>query len=194
MMNRRDLLKLITAATGMSLIGGTIVTAQELFGPQSDTGRAFGEAGSALSDEEIAFLNEVAEVILPRTDTPGAKEADVATFMSAYVADVYSADERETFLTAVPEISARSQDQFGKDFLDLTKDERLTLVSELDEEARAAASSDDPHYFTMVKQLTLLGFFTSEVGATQALRYEAVPGGYDGCAVYEEGQPAWATG
>lgn len=194
MMNRRDLIKLITAATGMSLIGGTAAIAQDLFGPQSDTGRVFGEAGSALNEDEIAFLNEVAEVILPQTDTPGAKAADVASFMSAYVAGVYSQDERETFINAVPEISARSQDQFGKDFPDLTEDERLTLITELDAEARESSTEEDPHYFTMVKQLTLLGFFTSEIGATQALRYEAVPGGYDGCAVYEDGQPAWATG
>lgn len=192
-MERRDLLKLITAATGMSLIGGTMALAQEMFGPDSTEGRAFNEPGSVLDDDEIAFLNEVGEVILPRTETPGARDADVGAFMSVYVAGVYSQSERETFLTAVSEISARSEDQFGKDFLDLTDDEKVELITELDTEAREA-SSEDPHYFTMVKQLTLLGFFTSEIGSTEAMRYNPAPGSYDGCAVYEEGQPAWATG
>lgn len=194
MMNRRDLLQLITAATGMTLIGGTMATAQELFGPGSDEGREFGDAGSVLNDEEITFLNDVAEVILPRTETPGARDADVATFMSVYVAGVYSPEEREVFLTAIPEISARSQDQFGRDFLDLDDEEKLQFITALDTEAREETSEDDPHYFTMVKQLTLLGFFTSEVGSTQAMRYSPSPGSYDGCQVYEEGQPAWATG
>ena len=68
---------------------------------------------------------------------------------------------------------------------------------ELDKEAKdytsAKKDSDPNHYFSLMKQLTLLGFFTSEIGATKALRYVAVPGRFDGCVDYKKGDKAWAT-
>jgi hypothetical protein len=70
----------------------------------------------------------------------------------------------------------------------------LTAIDKEAKEYQAAKQKDDPsHYFTLMKQLTLLGYFTSEIGATQALRYEAVPGRYEGCVPYKKGDKAWAT-
>ena len=82
----------------------------------------------------------------------------------------------------------------------INPDDEHSLASEAEETAHLEdvvpehADSEEalPHYFTMMKQLTLFGFFTSEVGATEVLRYEAVPGSYEGCAPYN-GEPAWAT-
>ena len=78
----------------------------------------------------------------------------------------------------------------------LTAAQKTELLSEVDKEAAAYAKDkkkEDPnHYFSLMKQLTLLGYFTSEVGATQALRYVAVPGKYEGCIDYKKGDRAWA--
>jgi hypothetical protein len=84
----------------------------------------------------------------------------------------------------------------GNGFMKITPEQRKELLTELDKEQKDYAKSkkkeDEPHYFTQMKQLTLLGFFTSEPGATKALRYVAVPGRFDACVPYKKGDKAWA--
>ncbi|MFQ3788070.1 gluconate 2-dehydrogenase subunit 3 family protein [Halomonas sp. A29] len=183
-MNRRELLKMITVATGTALVGGNSLLAFS----------ALGEPDRGFSDADIERLNELAETILPRTDTPGAKDAEVGAFMTVFVSACYTPQERSLFRHGLAQIEARSRAAHGRGFLELDDEQRRALVVELDREAKAQVeASGEPHYFTLMKQLTLFGFFTSEVGATQVLRYEATPGRYDGCTPYEEGEPAWAT-
>lgn len=182
-MNRRELLKMIAAATGTALIGGKALTAF-----------ATGTAGGGLEAEAIRLLDEVAETLLPRTDTPGAKDAEVGEFMNVFVRDCYTAEEQALFRDGLARIEARSREAHGDGFLALGEARRGELIAELDREARARVEAGEtPPGFTLIKQLTLLGFFTSEVGATQVLRYVAIPGRYDGCVPYEPGQPTWAT-
>ncbi|SHL46404.1 gluconate 2-dehydrogenase subunit 3 family protein [Halomonas caseinilytica] len=183
-MNRRELLKLITVATGTAMIGGNAVFAYSA----SDNGKG------RFSARDTRLLDEVAETILPRTDTPGAKDARVGEFMTVFVTDCYTPQEQAIFHDGLVKLDALSRAEYDRDFLNLDAGQRETLVRRLDAQAKTQAASDgDPHYFTMIKQLTLFGFFTSEVGAKEVLRYVAVPGRYDGCTPYEQGQPAWAT-
>jgi len=85
----------------------------------------------------------------------------------------------------------------GKTFMQATAEQRHSLLVDLDKEAAAFQKTKKPdetkHYFTMLKELTLWGFFSSEVGATKALRYIAVPGKYEGTVPYKKGDKAWAT-
>ncbi|MES5047830.1 gluconate 2-dehydrogenase subunit 3 family protein [Rhizobium nepotum] len=185
-MNRRDLLKLIAIATGLPLIGADVVTAAE------NAAKPAGEA-HAFSPEDIRLLDEVAETIIPRTSTPGAKDAAVGAFMAVYVADCYTDEQRKLFLSAMAEIENRSQAEHKKAFLELTPQERQTLISALDKKARAEQTSTAPQAFTLVKQLTLLGFFTSKIGATEVLVYDEIPGGFETCVPYKKGTPAWGT-
>nr|WP_163500301.1 gluconate 2-dehydrogenase subunit 3 family protein [Halomonas socia] len=183
-MNRRELLKMISVATGSALIGGHSLVAFS----------ALDESEYDFSAMDVRRLDELAETIMPRTDTPGAKDAEVGAFMTQFVSACYSAQERTLFHHGLAQLEARSRAEYGQEFLALDEPQRRALVDALDREARLQEeSASEPHYFTMMKQLTLFGFFTSEVGATQVLRYDAVPGRYDGCAPYEEGEPAWAT-
>ena len=80
--------------------------------------------------------------------------------------------------------------------MDITPAQREELVKEIDKEAKEHEKNkkkeDASHYFTMVKQLTLLGYFTSEIGCKQARRYEPVPGKYDGAYPYKKGDKAWS--
>lgn len=219
-MNRRELLKMIALTTGTAMIGGKSLLAF------SDTGRT----RHLFSSRDVERMSELAETILPRTETPGAKDAGVGEFMALFVSDCYTPSEREVFYFGLAQLEARSRAAYERDFMALSSDQRLALITELDREAKAHAQRQPrreqptpaealtaetqtaqnqtadtqsslnhtdseaslPHYFTMMKQLTLFGFFTSEVGATEVLRYEAVPGRYDGCATYQ-GEPAWAT-
>ncbi len=192
-MNRRD------ALTRVGLIlGGTVVGA-ELFlsGCTNTPDRSIGAAGTNFSNDDIAFLDEVAETILPATDSPGAKEAKVGMFMTVIVKDCYPEADQKVFVAGMQKLNDVCKQKNGKVFLDCTPEQRHDLLVALDKEQKdymTAKKKDDPsHYFRMMKELTLWGYFTSEPGATKALRYVAVPGKYQGCIDYKKGDKAWAT-
>lgn len=188
-MERRELLKLIALATGSALIGGELL----LSGCTSDTS-AIG--GSSFSEEDVTFLDEVAETIIPKTSTPGAKEAAVGTFMTVMVNDCYTKDDQKIFHEGIKKLDDACKKTHNSGFLKASAEQRTSLLVAVDKEAKEQndkKKKEDPkHYFTMMKQLTLLGFFTSKPGATQALRHEAVPGRYDGALPYKKGDKAWA--
>lgn len=183
-MERRELLKMIAVITGTAFIGGDLLL--------SGCNTADGTAADRWSEKNLSFLDEVGETILPTTATPGAKAAQVSKTMKAVVSDCYSQKDQEIFHTAIDEINKASQQKFSKGFPDLTPARKEELIKEIDKAAkdyRKIKSAEEPeHYFTMVKQLTLLGYFTSEVGCTQAQRYVPVPGRYDGCVPYTKGE------
>jgi hypothetical protein len=192
-MNRRDALARVSL-----LLGGTILGAEAfLSGCTNPTEQKLGGMGTNFSNADIAFLDEVAETILPKTDTPGAKDAQVGAFMATIVKDCYKQSDQKVFLDGMQQLDDASKKKNGKSFLDATQEQRHDLLVDLDKEAKAYAATkkkDDPqHYFRMMKELTLWGYFTSEPGATKALRYVAVPGKFEGCIDYKKGEKAWAT-
>ncbi len=144
-----------------------------------------GKHGSFLSQAQIQLLNEIGETILPQTDTPGAKAADVGRFMSVIVADCYTPEEQGVFLKGLAKIQQAAENQYGKSFLMLTNEERENFLNRIDREhidyMKNRKQGEQPHYFRMFKELTLSGYFTSEPGATQFLKYNPAPGRYDGC-------------
>jgi len=180
-MERRELLKLIASATGMALIGTP--TAAFAYGdlPAPESGHIF-------TDTEVTALDEIAETILPRTKTPGAKDAGAGVFMALYATDCYSIAQQVIFRHGLHDINARA----GGSFVRLSPQARTQLLVTLDAEAKAQGAGN-PHYFTMLKQLAIFSFFTSKVGATEVLRHVAVPGYYDGAVDYIPGTPAWAS-
>lgn len=185
-MNRRELLKLIAATTGTAMIGGTAVSMLSGCASQPKTPLVF-------SPDNIVLLDEIAETILPRTETPGAKDAKVGEFMAVYVADCYTPDEQAIFHQGLLAFEETCYATYQRNFMQLQPAEREAFVSKLDTVARANAAAGNIQYFTMIKQLTLFGFFTSEVGATQVLRHVAIPGRFDGELPYKPGDRAWAT-
>lgn len=192
-MNRRDAL----ARVGL-LLGGTIIGAEAfLSGCTNPPAKNIGGAGTNFSNDDIAFLDEIAETILPKTDTPGAKEAKVGEFMGRIVKDCYTEADQKVFLDGMQKLDAACKTKNGKSFMDCTPEQRHDLLVDLDKEQKdymAKKKKEDPaHYFRMMKELTLWGYFTSEPGATKALRYVAVPGRYEGCVDYKKGEKAWAT-
>jgi hypothetical protein len=192
-MNRRDALTRV----GL-LLGGTIVGAEAFLSGCNTTPKVnIGGAGTNFSNDDVAFLDEVAETILPKTDTPGAKEAKVGEFMTRIVKDCYTEADQKIFLDGMQKLDAASKTKNGKSFMESTPEQRHDLLVDLDKEAKdymGKKKKEDPsHYFRMMKELTLWGYFTSEPGATKALRYVAVPGRYDGCVDYKKGEKAWAT-
>ena len=174
-MNRREALEKVSY-----LLGGTMVGASAFL----NSGFIFAQKGM-FDKEQIAFLNEVGETIWPKTDTPGAKEADVGSFMSVIVKDCYTPSDQKVFIQGMTTLDQRSKQEHGKIFIDSTPAQKEGLLNLLDKEANQYMSgkkSDEPtHYFRMMKELTLAGFYTSEIGATKFLKYNPAPGRYDGC-------------
>ena len=199
-MERRDLLKMIAAATGLAFVGAEAWAAGAL--TNNNAVKPLFGAG------DIALLDEIAETILPRTNTPGAKDAACGAQMALMVQNCYEAHQQAVFVAGLATLQSRCKTQYQRDFLQLTSLERTALLTQVDQEAvahnaanvgkRSAPSrtGDVPsevHYFTLLKQLSIFVFFTSKVGATEVLRYVAVPGRYDGAMPYKKGDRAWAT-
>lgn len=191
-MNRRDAI----ARVGL-ILGGTVI-GSEVFLSGCAKKSEVAATGTTFTPETISFLDEVGETILPTTAaSPGAKESKIGEFMKTIVSDCYEENDQKVFMEGIGKLNEAAEKKFSKGFIDLSATERHDLLVEVDKEAKDYASAkkaEDPaHYFTMVKQLTLWGYFTSEVGSTKALRFLPVPGKYDGCYPYKKGDRAWAA-
>jgi hypothetical protein len=205
---RRQVLQQITAMLGgAALIGGDSLAVFTF----DDTARATAmvQGAGAFTAAEIALLDEIAETILPQTSTPGAKAAKTGAFMALMVTDTYTDRNQAVFREGLTQVDAASTRAHGVSFMAATPAQRLVVAETLDREQKAvmdarlapptnraplpSSSNDDPpHYFRLMKELALLGFFTSEIGMTQALRYIESPGRYDPCAPHAPGDRAWA--
>lgn len=192
-MNRRDAI----ARVGL-LVGGTVVGANAFL--TGCTPKRTEEAAGVLnfSKDNLAFLDEVGETILPETQaSPGAKAAKIGEFMKAIVSDCYEDKDQIIFMDGISKLNQVADEKFGDEFMELSAEDRIKLLIEVDKEAKEHQKNkkkEDPaHYFTMMKQLTLWGYFTSEIGSTKALRYNPVPGRYEGCIDYKKGDRAWSA-
>lgn len=213
-MDRRELLKNIAVLTGAAFIGGNAFLSGCKTGGTS--------SGTLVTDKDIAFLDEVADTILPTTpSSPGAKAAKTGEFMKVIVNDCYEPADQEIFVEGIKELDKASKKKHSKGFMESTPEQRTALLVDLDKEAKDHQAKKNEslkpfeqkfkwmtpkeireekekakivrdHYFTMMKQLSIAGFFSSEIGHFKARRHEPVPGKYDGCLPYKKGDKAWA--
>lgn len=166
---------------------GTIFGARRMLaqiGGGADAGQ-----GRILSDADRVLLNEMGETILPATPgSGGAKAANVAAFMEDIVSQFYDERERATFTAGLVQIQTACRAMYsGRGFPGLTAAERHEFVTGLDE------TKPQPEFYRMIKQLAVWGYFSSEVGATQAMAHVAVPGRYDGVVTIAPGTKAWSS-
>ena len=188
-MERRALLKMIALLTGGTVIGADLF----LSGCNTTTGKYF-------SENDIAFFDEVAETIIPRTDTPGAKDAETGKFIATYATGCYDKVQQKILRDGIQQLNKAANKKYAAAFMQLTAPQKEELLTLIDKEVGtynaaktiAANGEQAPHYSTLMKQLSLLGFFTSKPGATKVLRYIPVPGKYEGCIDYKKGETAWA--
>ena len=217
MITRREAVLRVTAILGgIALTGGTALI----------TGCRENKVGQPFTADEIAYLDEIADTILPATSTPGAKAAKTGAFMALMVKDTYSPEDERIFRDGMRKLDDASKDKNGATFMKATPEQRLALLQTLDREefnlsekrkAEAKQKSDQflaekeqnqppstattvtkvterpaKGYFRMMKELALLGYFTSEIGMTQAQQYMESPGRYDPCVDYKPGEKALA--
>lgn len=189
---REAIARVVTLLGGVAFVGGTgVLQAAARPRPPLPAGAGVGD----FSADDVAFLDEVADTILPETRTPGAKAAKTGAFMALMVTDSYAERDQTIFRDGMHRLDAHCQEVHGVGFQAATPQQRLTLLQEIDREQKAysdAREARPPHYFRMMKELALLGYFTSEIGCTQAQRYRETPGRYDPCVPYSAGEKAWA--
>ncbi|MCC7245090.1 MAG: gluconate 2-dehydrogenase subunit 3 family protein [Saprospiraceae bacterium] len=180
-MNRRDLLQRTAVLIGGSLMGADSLIAKNINWAAieaEDDARGIG----LFSKAQIKLLNEVGNTIIPDTDTPGAKAAKVGQFIAVIVSDCYEPEDQKRFMEGLVTLDAESKKRYGKTFLKLDGMKRNDFLNELDREQKAAEKTrtkgQPVHYFRKIKDLVLWGYFTSEIGATQALRMVEYPGKY----------------
>ncbi|MCE7063747.1 gluconate 2-dehydrogenase subunit 3 family protein [Dyadobacter sp. CY326] len=198
-MKRRDALGRVALLMGGALSAPTMLAFLE--GCKKATDTATGMTFPFPADRQ-ALVSEVAELIIPKTDTPGAKDAKVGEFIEKMLKDCYTAADQESFNKGLEELEK-------KDFLKATPQEQTAILTEMEKASKTEIANADKEkkkyteagkeytdastpFFRLLKELTLLGYFTSEQGATQALDYVAVPGRYDGCIDLKPGQKAYA--
>ena len=228
LINRREAIRRVSALLGgVAFVGGN-----SLLAAVEKTDTALERGLGNFSAQDVAYLDEIAETILPATKTPGAKAAKTGAFMALMVTDCYSPAEQKVFRDGMHKVDEAMRSANNVSFMTATPAQRLAVLTTLDHEqkrvmdAREAADRkrkglspvvggdateakaenvpgtpvatdtagpQPAHYFRMMKELALLGFFTSKIGCTEALRYVEAPGRFDACVPYTPGQPAWAA-
>lgn len=201
--DRRDAIKRVSMMLGgVALVGSSALwnfgcTPKDGAKPEEGKTAAGPRTPPLLfSAAQVAFLDEVADTILPETKTPGAKAAKVGEFMNVMVTDCYEPADQKIFTDGMTALDAACTKAHGHGFMQATAAERTELLTTLDAEQHAYMKSKKPeekaHYFRMMKELTMLGYFTSEIGYTKAMRYRESPGPFQGCVPYTPGETIWA--
>lgn len=189
-MDRREVLRRVAFIMGGAVSAPTV--SAFLTGCQPDK-----EASVELltfTPDQFERVSVIAEHIIPATDTPGAKDVGVPEFIDLMLHHCYEEEERNGFLAGLDKVETDAQEKNGDSFMDLTSEQQLSLLKDYQTEALAQQGpGSPPPFIRMMRELTLLGYFTSEPGATQTLNYVAVPGRYDGCIPLEADQKTWAT-
>jgi len=191
-LTRRQALRRVGA-----LLGG-VVSAPTVAGVLSGCRRQTGPdwTPALLSPDQNAMVDAMAETILPATDTPGASAANVNRFIDAIVGESWLEADRKRFMSGLETTRKRCEKSYGSPFAELSGEEQTDFVATLDEETfgenAEAPDPENPSFYRSLKELVIVGYYTSEIGATQELQTNVVPGYYDGDVPYEDVGRAWS--
>jgi hypothetical protein len=174
------------------LMGGAMVGSEVFLSGQPIPDK---KMPAPFTDADRALLDKVGDTVVPATDIPGAAAVNIGAFMISIVNECYSERQHAVFSEGLIKINEAATAKYGAAFGDCTPAQRTELASALDAEQQAynaKKTKDEPaHYFRMMKELSVVGFFSSEIGCTQAVRYIEVPGAYHGDIAYKKGDRAW---
>ena len=210
-MNRREALQRVAMILGGSIVGANLFL-------EGCTRSATKTVEVLFEEKTINTIGDLADAILPPTSTPGAKEAGVGNFIPVFVRDCYTEKQQKAIVDGLATLDKTSKDLKGKDFASLTLDEKTEVAEKLYKEAeeyngkrwerikdeveknstkqnelvKPEGDYEPEHWFHLFRQMTLTGFFNSELGLTKALRYVKIPGKYDGSYPYKKGDKAFA--
>ena len=197
-MNRREALKGVALLTGGAL-SPSIVSAVL-------SGITVGSSGKKwvpkiVNPEQNDLITDIAELIIPETDTPGAKAAKVNEFIDLMLADWFTVAERNHFFKGLTDLDARAEKKYSTRFVECEIEDQTTILKKLKKDTLSHRNYNAPGdnqnsilkpFFDQVKELTLTGYYTSEIGATQELKYYVATNNYDGCIPFDKIGRAWS--
>jgi hypothetical protein len=206
-MDRREAMLRVAALTGLTLsaplLSGLLVSCDRSTKTKEE------KVTRVVSGKHRTMVEEIAERIIPKTTTPGAKEAKVPEFILLTLADCYPEQDQDTFFKGLDQLDADAKKAYNNSFLDLKAAEQTALLVQTEKDFNARKAQDKkaeeeakktgikhetprPEFFQVMKELTITGYFSSEPGATQALAYVQVPGSYQACIDMKPNQKTWA--
>jgi len=196
MIDRRELIQRVAAVMGGTLSSGAVAGVLSGCAAMPEP-KAKAAPPRFFTADEQATVAVLAEQIIPRTDTPGAIDLGVPAFIDRMMADFYLPRTQDVMRAALVRIDTDAQAAHGMRFVALTPEQQVAQMNIYDKEqydaGRRPATSPDPHFFRIFKELTTLGYFTTEVGATKILRYDATPGPFRGDIPLAQVGRSWAT-
>ena len=189
-MNRREMLERVALLMGGTLSASAITGILAAFEPPKEA----AYAPQTLTSTQDELVATIAELIIPTTDTPGGRAAGVNRFIDGMLTSIYAEAERKRFLRGLVGLEARAKAR-GSSFLGSSVSTQVQILSELEAESVAARASGTAHenLFHLLKELTLIGYYRSEIGATQEQRWLMWPGYYKGDVPYKEIGRAWSS-
>lgn len=197
-MQRRDVLRLLATGAALQL-------APHGWLQLASTARAMvAETPSlrTLNAHQKATVNLMADLMIPRTETPSASDVGVSRFIDLILTEWYEASERDHFLTGLAAVDSRTRDLFGKNFVECSPEQQKEMLIELGakmiEDSPPAATHRSfvgpvpppPNFYADFRRLTLTAYYTSEAGDTKELQFEIIPGDYHGCDISSEPKEA----
>ncbi len=191
-MDRREALRLLATGTALQLAPRNLLAVLR----EARTLLATQVAPRTLNSHQDATVKAMAELILPRTDTPGATDVGVGEFIDLMLTEWYGEQDRSRFLTGLAEVDLRSKALFGKNFVDASPDQQAEILAWLGEKMtvgadaaraeprqhRGSSQRSSGNFYPMLRRLTLTAYYTSEAGATEELHFQVIPDSPDGCA------------
>src|SRR6476469_7189281 len=186
-MERRELIRFLMATAGLKCLDGFLPDELLAFGAHVHEGRSTGTQSPGVLDAHARrTVVLAAERIIPASDTPGATDADVVTFIDRMLADWYNAAERDRFLAGLRELDAKCRARHGKDFADCAERDQVAVLTAFDDDVsrrrHTGGANPNEHWFAMLKYTTVFGYCTSEVAMRRTLGSWPRPTRYDGCA------------
>lgn len=145
-----------------------------------------GELNGVLNSQSRLCLEALVERIIPATDTPGAIEAGVPDFIELILEKGLMAKDAKRFIAGIGEVEDLSRSNYGSDYIELSAAHQDAILTGLEQKAANSRRDGVTPFFQVLKELTLVGYYTSEVGATREIRYLPAPGSYDGCVEWKE--------
>jgi hypothetical protein len=191
-MHRREALRLLASAATLPLLSRQAFSMFQAVHEQLPEQPVL----RTLNPHQNQTVTTISELIIPQTNTPGAKAARVNEFIDLILTEWYDDEEKSIFLTGLTEIDASARSLFGKDFVDCEEKLQTEILRGLDDEVATARAEvrrgssrrrpPERNFFFMIKQLTLIGYYTSQIGFEQELHGEIIPARHAGCVPLEE--------
>ncbi len=180
MMQRREVLRRVAWMLGGAVSApAALAILQGCSAKDSVPAPRRSRRNSSRRNRSMDIVTEIADIIIPKTDTSGAQDAGVPAFIDSVLADVYPKDAQERFTTGLGN-SQPWQRPAASHSSEQEPAQRVAYVKQSLEQALAGERNPKP-FILMARELTLLGFFTSKVGITENMEYVAVPTAYHGC-------------